>query len=412
MSKPLQVSSDAVRRLAVTKQALTGDFPKAGFPALRKIARKIRCIQVDPVAHVSRTEHLVLFSRLGPAYNKQLLAKATYEKKELFHYFAHAASLVLTEDFPIHNFEMRRWPSSKGRRAEQVKRFLKENDAMRRAILKRLRAEGPLRARDFEFKNISPWKSGGWNDGQNLGRMLDFLWIKGRITIVGRRGLDRLWGLADEWFPEWTPKEKWPERKVVEESVRRSLGALGVATRKQISLHFTRWVYPGLPEILKRMESTEDIVSVEINDDGAVWPGTWYVLASDLPLLKRLEIESLEPRTTLLSPFDNLICDRDRTELLFDFQYRIEIYVPRAKRRFGYYVLPILHGDRLIGRVDSKFDKERNAYVVDNVYAEPSAPTDRSTAAAVQGALESVAQWLGSDSIELGNPGPWVSILR
>ena len=408
MSQPLRVSADAVRRLAVVKQGLAGPPPKATIPGLRKVARQIRCIQVDPISHVSRTEHLVLFSRLGPSYKKELLARATYEKKELFHYFAHAASLVLTEDYPIHSFEMRNWPRNKGARADQAKKFMKDNDAMRRKILKRLRDEGPLRARDFGYKTSNPWKSSGWTDGQNLGRMLDFLWIKGQIMIVGRQGLDRLWGLADEWFPEWTPREKWPEPKVVEESVRHSLGALGVATRKQIAFHYTRWVYPGLPQILKRMEAKEDIVPTEVHDNGAVWPGQWYVLASDVPLVKKLEKGGFDPRTTLLSPFDNLICDRDRTQQLWDFEYRIEIYVPKAKRRYGYYVLPILHGDRLIGRVDSRFDKANDIYAVDNVYAEPGAPKDRATSRAVKNALESMVQWLGADSMTVGNSAAWL----
>jgi uncharacterized protein YcaQ len=379
---------------------------------LRKVAQQIRCIQVDPISHVSRTEHLVLFSRLGPDYKRDLLAKATYEKKELFHYFAHAASLVLTEDYPIHSFEMRTWPRSKGVRADRVKQFMKDNDAMRRRILKRLREEGPLRARDFEFRTSNLWESDGWTHGQNVGRMLDFLWIKGRITIVGRRGLDRVWGLADEWFPEWTPRERWPESKVVEESVRRSLGALGLATRKQISLHFTRWVYPNLPQVLKRMVASGEVVVAEVHERGTAWPGQWYVLASNVALLEKLKEDDLEPRTMLLSPFDNLICDRDRTLQLFNFHYRIEIYVPKAKRQYGYYVLPILHGDRLIGRVDSRFDKAQKVYAVDNVYVEPGASKDKTTGRSVREALESMAQWLGAESVIVANSEAWASILR
>ncbi|HET7482093.1 MAG TPA: crosslink repair DNA glycosylase YcaQ family protein, partial [Actinomycetota bacterium] len=208
MSQPLRVSADAVRRLAVVKQALVGAPPKAGLPSLRKVARKLSCIQIDPISHVARTENLVMFSRLGPGFRKELLAKATYERKELFHYFAHAASLVLTEDYPIHNFEMRTWPRQK--RSDRVERFMKDNAAMRRQILRRLRTEGPLRSRDFEIGTSNPWTSSGWTQGQTVGRMLDVLWIKGIITIVGKQGMDRVWGLADEWFPDWTPREKWP----------------------------------------------------------------------------------------------------------------------------------------------------------------------------------------------------------
>ncbi|HET7483555.1 MAG TPA: crosslink repair DNA glycosylase YcaQ family protein, partial [Actinomycetota bacterium] len=151
---------------------------------------------------------------------------------------------------------------------------------------------------------------------------------------------------------------------------------------------------------------------VEIEGDAGAWPGDWFVLASDAAALRRFDKNPIEPRTTLLSPFDNLIADRDRTERVFDFEYRIEIYVPKAKRRYGYYVLPILHGDRLIGRVDSKFEKQNNAYVVDHVFGEASAPKDKATAAAVKGSLESMASWLGADSLSIGDPGPWPSIRK
>ena len=119
-----------------------------------------------------------------------------------------------------------------------------------------------------------------------------------------------------------------------------------------------------------------------------------------------------ESRTTLLSPFDNLIADRARTKRLFDFDYTIEIYVPKAKRRFGYYVLPILHGDRLIGRIDSRMDRDANVYLVNHVYAEPAAPRDRKTGAAVKDAIEAMAEWLGASSIRLGEVEAWRGALR
>jgi uncharacterized protein len=140
--------------------------------------------------------------------------------------------------------------------------------------------------------------------------------------------------------------------------------------------------------------------------EGAEWPGPWYVHADDLPLLERLEAGDWRPRTTLLSPFDNLIIDRERTQRLFGFHYRMEIYVPKAARRYGYYVLPVLHGDRLVGRVDPVMDRARGRLVVNAVHAEPDAPA--AAGAAVAGALEELAAFLGAGGVELRQPPPQV----
>jgi uncharacterized protein YcaQ len=153
---------------------------------------------------------------------------------------------------------------------------------------------------------------------------------------------------------------------------------------------------------------------VSIEDGGESWPGDWYIHAHDLPLLEAIEQDEWQPRTTLLSPFDNLICDRDRTELLFDFHFRIEIYVPAKDRQFGYYVMPVLHGDRLIGRIDPKMDRKKMRLEVMNVYAEPGAPMTAATGRSVAGAIEELAKFLGAKEIAYGDnvPARWARALR
>ncbi|MGN6674904.1 MAG: DNA glycosylase AlkZ-like family protein, partial [Thermomicrobiales bacterium] len=146
------------------------------------------------------------------------------------------------------------------------------------------------------------------------------------------------------------------------------------------------------------------------------WAGDWYVAAADLPLLDALAggDTAWEPRTTLLSPFDNLICDRKRTALLFDFDYRIEIYTPKEKRRWGYYVLPILHGDRLIGRIDPTMNRARAILTINAVHAESGAPADRTTARAIARAITDLATFLGARDIAYAGPVPaaWRTALR
>ncbi|MDQ3877149.1 MAG: winged helix DNA-binding domain-containing protein [Actinomycetota bacterium] len=412
MSEPLAIDIATARRGAVRKQALADAARAATHKALMDVTRKIRCVQVDPISAVARTQDIVMFSRLGPRYKPKQLADATFKRKDLFHYWAHAASLVLTDDFPIHNWMMRTWLRRRAAGGGREQQFIRDNQSMQRHILRRLRTEGPLRARDFEVKTGHAWRSSGWTGGQNLGRILEFLWIQGKIAIVGRQGVDRIWGLADEYFPEWTPRERLSEREVVRRSAIISLGALGVATPKQISQHFTRNRYPNLKAILDDLQRSGEIVPIRVAGDDGTLPGHWLALASDVPMLEAAERNGFEGRTVLLSPFDNLICDRARTEQLFGFEYRIEIYVPVAKRRYGYYVLPILHGDRLIGRVDSRFDKAQNVYEVHNIYAEADAPRDKTTGKAVRAAVDSMAEWLGAEHIRFGRAEAWASSLR
>ena len=404
----LSVSLEAARRLALTKQALAGPRITASPKGVLEVARRIRCIQMDPINAIARTQHLVLFSRLGPRYRTSHLDGVAWKRKELFSYWAHAASYVLTEDYPIHSLRMRRWPEGESASADKVRKWVEANVPAQRHILSRIRKEGPLRSRDFSVKNVVPWSSTGWTEGQAVARVIDILWIKGKLMIAGRSGLDRVWDLADRWFPEWTPRDRMTEQQVVERAALYSLHALGVATQQHIAQYFTRNQYPGLKATLDRLAKKGEIVPVHVDP----FAKPWWVAADDVEALERLADGEREPRTTLLSPFDNLIAHRARTKELFDFDYTIEIYVPKNKRRFGYYVLPILHDGRLIGRIDSHFDRNEGAYVVDYVYAEEGAPRDRATGTAVRVAIESLASWLEATSIRFGRADAWRSSLR
>ena len=179
-----------------------------------------------------------------------------------------------------------------------------------------------------------------------------------------------------------------------------------MARPAHIEKHFTRNRYPDLATVLDELEADGRICRLQIKDEEKIWPGKWYVHNDDLALLDRLESGAWEPRTTLLSPFDNLICDRDRTQELFDFHFRIEIYVPKAKRQYGYYVLPILHGDRLIGRIDPKMDRKKKRLDINAVYAEPDAPMTAGTGRAIAGVIEELASFAGAKEIAYVEPAP------
>ena len=396
------------------RQHLAGKQLPANARGIMNVVRDLGCLQIDPISAVARSPYLVLWSRLG-AYDPAHLHTLLWRDRKLFEYWAHCASIVLTEDFPIHSWLMRNHATDDSLWSNRVRQWLKDNRALLRALMTQIRRHGPIASRELEEGGAAPraWISTGWTSGRNVSRMLDFLWMQGKIMVAGREGLQKTWDLAERCLPEWTPREKWSEREMVRAAAQKSLRALGVATARQISQHYVRGRYPNLQNELDELEAEERIERVQIVEEGAPWRGEWYIHTDDLPRLDRLAQE-WEPRTTLLSPFDNLICDRARTRLLFGFDYTMEIYVPADKRKYGYYVLPILHGDALIGRVDSKMDRQQNRLQINAVYAEPDAPRTKRAARAIAGAIEELGTFLGASEIT-GNghmPAAWKETLR
>ena len=405
----IQIPLETARRLAIVKQRLGRDRARATAAGIKDVARSIRCIQVDPIRAVERTQYLVLHSRLG-SYDPEVFDRLVWKEKFFFHYWAHAASLVLTEDLPIYKHRMRHWLDPGSVWDGRIGRWMEANKALRSHVLRELKRRGPLRVRDFEDRSVAGWGSSGWNDSRNVDRMLEFLWVQGKVMVVGRTGLERIWGLASEWLPPVDASDRLTLRQAIELSVEHSLRALGAATPRQIRAHFTRDGYPELPKVLASMQRKGSIVPVEVEG----MKGKWFLHRDDVPLVEVLEEEDT-PRTSLLSPFDNLICDRARTEALWGFRYRIEIYVPRDKRVYGYYALPILHGDRLIGRVDATTDRKRNVLRVDAIHMEDSAPRSRDTGAAVVEALSELSDFVADGNLELAAsaaPTGWKRYLK
>ncbi len=407
------MSSALARRLAVTRQRLSGVRPPADAAGMLDVIRDLRCLQLDPISAVARSHLLVLWSRLGP-FDTTHLDVLLWQERKLFEDWAHAASIVLTEDYPIIRVLKRRHLTGDSLWVRRFRVWLKQNDVLRRHVLSEVRRRGPLLSRQIEDKATSDWSSTGWNAGRNVDRMLAHLWHAGTIMVAGRSGGQKLWDLTERCLPPWTPRERLSDREVTRRAAHPALRALGVARPCDIEQHFIRGQYAGFAKVLTDLHAEGRIVRVQIGDRGDAWPGAWYVHVDDLPLLDRLAGGGWQPRTTLLSPFDNLICDRARTQVLFGFDYRIEIYVPPAQRRHGYYVMPILHKDRLIGRVDQKMDRSKGRLDVHAVYAEPDAPRSPDTARAVAGAIEDLAAFLGAREIAYGRrlPPAWRRALR
>ena len=396
----LKITPTQARQLAVTCQRLAGPQPSPDPAGIMDVFTDLGCVQIDPIRAVERTQFLVLWSRLGN-YDIDHLNTLLFVDKQLFEYWAHAASIVRTDDYPIHRAYMRRFAEGRlnSKWYLRVREWMADNEPFRQHILEQLRKNGPLAASEIEDRTVRPWASDGWNNNRNVGQMISFMWEQGEIMVAERKGLQKKWTTTEQHLPDWTPREELSEREVVRLAAQTSLRALGVGTDRHVDNHFIRNRYPDLANVLADLQSEGTIIPVDVADSDTTWLGDWYIHVEDLQLLEQLGNGGWEPRTVLLSPFDNLICDRDRTELMWDFYFRIEIYVPKAKRKYGYYVLPILHGEQLIGRIDPRMDRKTGTLHVNAIYFEPDAPQGRAMGRSVNAAIEELGRFLGAKEI-------------
>jgi uncharacterized protein YcaQ len=394
------------RRFAIATQRLSGVAPRSSPARVLEVARAIRCVQLDPISVVARSPLLVLRSRLD-GFDPKHLDRLLWRDRSLFEYWAHAASIVLTEDYGIHRLLMRTYARNDDGWGKRFVGWVERNDALRRSILRDLRRRGALRLRDFVDNPVSDsWVSTGWTRDRNVDQMIRYLWVRGRVMVALRRGVEKWWDLAERVIPADARAGALREAEAVRRAAELSLRGLGVATAQQIKGHFTVGRYPGLPAVLQRFEREGAIEPVAVTANGTTLPGRWFVHRDDLPLLERIARGRWAPRSTLLSPFDNLIHDRARSQQLFDLNYRMEIYVPKAKRRFGYYAMPLLHGDRFVARVDPAVDRADGRLVLNAVHPETGVRPTRELAAVVASAVHDLAAWAGADRIELAGPAP------
>ncbi len=403
MPAPLILSPQTARRLAVIAQHLEAPRPNPTKADLLNTIQRITCLQLDPINVVARTQLLVPFSRLGP-YDPAHLDALLWEDRALFEYWAHAASIVLADDYPLFRPHMHEREVAGGVWRQRVRDWLDANDAFQQALLDELARRGPLFAEQIESRAAVPWPyPNSWGSGSDVGIMLEILWLRGHVTTTGRQGsgygLKKQWGLMAHQVGDRVHAPAADRHALVRRAAERALLALGPARLRDVRRYFTRHNYPGLAQVLAELLAEGVTLPVVIRDDDGDWPGPWHLHCDLLPELERARRGDWQPQTVLLSPFDNLIADRDRTELLFNFFYRSEIYTPAAKRQYGYYVMPILHGERIIGRVDPKMDRQAGRLLVNAVHLEPGVNSNGETRTAVEKAVESLAGFLGAESI-------------
>jgi len=243
--------------------------------------------------------------------------------------------------------------------------------------------------------------------------MLFHLYFKGEVMVVGRVGKQKIYDLSERFLPSWVPKKELSEEEIEYEAVQRSIKALGTATESEIKWYFLRGRYRNLKDTLKRLQADSKIHPVDIRE-GPVGIGKRYIHSEDVPTLEDLDSNDWEPRVSFLSPFDNLISDRTRTKLLFNFDYLTEIYTPENKRKYGYYVLPILYGDKLIGRIDPLMDRKNQKLLINAVHAEPHVLKDKNVSREIRDTAEQLSEFLGAKEIVYSRKVPryWHSHLH
>ena len=364
------------------------------------VAQRIGCLQLDPVSAVARSPLLVLFARLGPLRD-EALDQAAYEQRRLFDAWAHEASLVATADLALHRWAMRTWLHAPSPAAARAREFLAANAAFAEELVDELRERGPLRARDLEDRSAEPWRHGWWTDEvsarQTIGRLLHLLWMCGRIGVAGRiGGTERLWDVFERCLPAGVAgaaeAADFDDATAERVAALRAVRMLGVARPGHVRAHFLRRRYAQLPATLDALVADGRLERVAVSG----LRGEWFAAVEDLERLPDLPPGG---RSTVLSPFDNLLCDRARTAELFGFEHRLEIYVPAPQRRWGYYVLPILHRERLVARADMALDRAAGVLQVHALHREEGLRRTPALDRAVLRALERLAAWRGADRV-------------
>ena len=415
MSGPVRrLSLRDARRFIVAKQRLAGPLPRRpGKKEIESVVRELCYVQIDPVNILAPGHLLTFWSRLGH-YRTSDLDELLWKEKRLLYLWSHAASIVSAEDYPLFHSLQTRYPESLskswGAWRDYARRWIPRHAALRRKILRQLKG-GPLRLGDFEDHARTARNEGGWGSWSEVAGMLNQLQFLGEVCLVGRDGNQNLYGLCSEFLPKWIERGSLSVEQVERQGIERSIRAQGLASAQEINFYYLRGRYLHLKEILAELEAESVVHRVAV--DGGAGSAVRYVHDADLAGLDAL-LRDWEPRLSLLSPFDSFLCRRDRISRLFGFDYAHENYVPREKRKFGVYVVPILWGDRFVGRLDPRLDRERGALILNAVHAEPAAAHEAATARAVRSGIEDLAEFVGAKEIVYPErlPSAWKSVLR
>jgi uncharacterized protein len=360
----------AVAALFLARQHL--DRPRGRRLTERSLARfasDAGGIQMDSINVIDRAHYLTAWSRFG-VHDRRSLDRLVYRRHVLFEYWAHAACLVPTAHFPA----WRRAMLDYSLRHRTWGKWLQKNRRLVKQVTAEIEARGPLGNIDFARADGKKHAAGWWN-WKPTTHALDWLWMSGRTMIHSRVHFQKRFELAERVMPEALALEPLDAHEFLRWHMRQSLHALGAATSTDLRMYLTfpRGEKMERRRVLAELIASGEVVEIEVQRDrGPKERGPWYALARDLPALAAAARRRAPSHgTTMLTPFDSFLWYRERTERLFGFSYRIEVYTPGHKRVHGYYVLPIFHDGQLIGRLDAKTHREERRLEVKRVHFEP-----------------------------------------
>ncbi|GAB4605046.1 winged helix-turn-helix domain-containing protein [Mycobacterium avium] len=395
-----RLSVAQARRIAVAAQGFTEPRPAGAVTRahLNRLISKIQVLQLDSVSVTVRAHYAPVFSRLGP-YDREVLDRAAWGPRSsrlLVEYWAHEAALMAVEDWPLLRWRMRQY-----RHGRWGTHIVQANPRLADAVVAAVAELGPSTAGQIEAHLAAEprRRKGAWWNRSDTKWVAEALFAAGVLTTATRVGFARHYDLVERVLPADVLARRVDDDEAIRELTLRAAGALGVGTEADIRDYFrlsAAQVKPAIAELV----AAGDLDRVEV----AGWPAPAYLRAGRA-------VPRTDRGTALLCPFDPLIFFRPRVERLFEFHYRIEIYTPAAKRRYGYYVWPLLMDGRLAARVDLKADRAEGTLRVLGAFAEPQAPRPR-VAAALAGELWSMASWLGLGGLSVADRGDLALALR
>ena len=378
------LSAAEARRLALAAQGFA-DGRTTGEPNgwdLRRLLKRVGLLQIDSVNVLERAHYLPAFSRLGP-YPRDLLDRASQRApRRLFEYWGHEASLLPVDLHPLLRWRMER---AAGDAWGGMRRIQRDRPELVARILEQVAERGPVAA--SELAESEPRRSGPWWDWSDAKRAVEWLFWSGQVSAARRRRFERLYDLPERVLPPAVLSASTPPvAEAQRELVRVAASALGVAAERDLRDYFRLPAADAKARVAELVEAGE-LMPVAVEG----WGRTRAYLAAGARIPRAIDARAL------VGPFDSLIWERSRVRRLFGFDYRLEIYVPKPKRRHGYYVLPFLLGDRLVARVDLKADRAASVLRAQQVHLEEDAPAE--TIAELTAELETMAAWLGLDRV-------------
>jgi len=380
------------RRIALAAQGFARPRPETvGTRQITATLQRMRILQIDSVNVFSRSHYMPLFARLG-AYDTGLLDRLAFSRRPKWvESWAHVASLVSVDDWPLLQFRRDALRAKYG-----TDEWADANQPLLRWLREELAARGPLRPAeiDHDARGGSRGSWWGWDDVKNG---LERLWLFGEVAIAGRRGFERRYALASDVLPASALETTVPRDQAIGELVRRAAVAYGIATAADLADYWRIRDRPAVLGAIRDLVDAGELIPVEVEG--------WRVAGR--PAKAWLHRDAARPRrldaTAILTPFDPVVWFRDRAERLFDFDYRIEIYTPAPQRRFGYYSLPMIVGDDVVGRVDLKADRANSALRVQSAWWEHGVPADAAERVAQE--LRTAALWQGLERVTVARWG-------